>query len=104
MMPWCDDLSTCSLDQVIQSQAENRAWGSELRRKSSGLVNSRLAREITMEQYAAVREVARADAAECERRGTKLSDEIHGRSGIRLRMGTTRGTNRPEMTPSAETA
>lgn len=70
----------------MQSQAENRAWGSDLRRKSSGLVNRRLAREITMDEYTASREKARADATECERRGSTLSDEIHRRSGIRLRM------------------
>ena len=52
-----EDLSTCSLEEVITTQAENRAWSKELRLKSNALVNSRLAKAISQDEYTATRKV-----------------------------------------------
>jgi hypothetical protein len=75
-----DDLTTCSLEEVVRSQAENRAWSRELRLKSTALVNSRLAKAITLEDYAANRKLVQEEAAECSRRAAVLANELNGRA------------------------
>jgi len=72
MSLWREDFSTCTLEEVRESQAENRAWSKELRRKTNCLVNSRLANEISQAGYLAERKLAHDDAAECRRRATIL--------------------------------
>ena len=76
MSPWCDDLSTASLQEVLESQVENRAWSKELRRKTSELVNSRLAKDISQADYQANRKLADADATECQRRANMLNEHV----------------------------
>jgi len=61
-------------------QAENRAWNKELRVRATTLVNNRLAKGISMEDYAASRERAASDAAECKRRAMILLNEIDRRA------------------------
>ena len=68
-----EDLSTCSLEDVMISHAENRAWNKELRLRNTDLVNSRLAQRIG-------RLYGVADALECKRRAAILSNEITSRT------------------------
>ena len=76
---WSDDLSLYSLDEIFRSQTENRAWHKELRLKTNVLLNSRLAKQISREEYAANRQIGAADEAECKRRAAKLVNEITAR-------------------------
>jgi hypothetical protein len=77
---WPEDLSTFTLEDVIVSQAENRAWSRELRLKSTALVNSRLAKTISQDEYAANRKLSHEETAECRRRAAILVNEIIGRT------------------------
>jgi hypothetical protein len=76
MSPWSEDLSTCTLDEVLARQSENRAWSKELRKKASLLVNSRLAHDITQDDYLANRKLAHEEAAECRRRAAALETQM----------------------------
>jgi hypothetical protein len=67
------------LDEIFAVQAENRAWNKELRALASALVNTRLAKNISMEDYAASRQRATREAAECKRRAMVLLNEIERR-------------------------
>ena len=71
-----EDVTTRTLDEIIKSQAENRAWNKELRLESSALVKSRLAKVITLDEYAANRKRVQENAAECGRRAVILAKEI----------------------------
>ena len=79
MRPWSEDFAGCGLDDILQSQAENRAWSRELRRKTNSLVNSRLAKEISQEDYLASRKLAHEEATECQRRAAILEEQINWR-------------------------
>ena len=81
---WFDDLSGRTLEEVLLSEAENRAWNKALRGRAAALVGSRLAKQISLETYAKRRQQANQDAAECRRRGTILVDEIRSRRGRSL--------------------
>jgi hypothetical protein len=76
MLLWRDDFSTSSLEEVLRYQTENRAWNKELRFRSSALVNSRLANEITQDDYLTNRKQARQDTEECQRRAAILESQI----------------------------
>jgi hypothetical protein len=76
MTLWREDFSTCTLDEVLRSQAENRAWSKELRQKASSLVNHRLAKEISQADYLMGRKLADQEAVECRRRATILDAQI----------------------------
>jgi hypothetical protein len=82
MLLWRDDFSTLSLEEVLRYQIENRAWSKELRFRSSALVNSRLANEISLDDYLANRKLTRQDAEECQRRAALLESFI-ARSTVR---------------------
>ena len=82
MLPWREDFSTCSLEEVLEYQAENRAWSKELRIRSNALVNSRLANEVSQADYLTSRDLTRQDAAECQRRAAILDAQI-ARSTVR---------------------
>ena len=84
MTVWSEDFTGASVDELLRSQAENRAWNKELRLKSTALVNSRLAKDISLEEYAAHRKQANDDAAECKRRATILANEISCRGARSL--------------------
>ena len=73
-------MSAHSLDEILGMQAENRAWNKELRSQATALVNTRLAKTISLEDYAAGRQNATLQAAECKRRATALLSEIERRS------------------------
>ena len=70
----------CGLEEILKSQAENRAWSKELRRKNSELVNSRLANHITLADYAADRKLVHEETAECRRRASILDTQISRRT------------------------
>jgi hypothetical protein len=55
---------------------ENRAWSKELRGRSTALVNSRLANQITQADYLENRKRAQQDAVECQRRAAILDSHI----------------------------
>ena len=61
-------------------QAENRAWNKILRARATNLVNTRLAKTISMEDYTASRQSASSEAAECKRRAMVLLQEIERRA------------------------
>jgi len=73
MLLWREDISTCTLEEMLGLKDENRAWGKELRVKNIALVNSRLANAITQADYREDRKVGHEAAAEWQRR-TNLID------------------------------
>jgi hypothetical protein len=89
MTEWAD-LATLSVTEVIALQHETREWGKELRRDTSALVNLRLAKQIGLEEYAAGRQRAKDQTAECHHRTTMLVAEMNRRN-----IGPTKGTGRP---------
>jgi hypothetical protein len=80
MSLWREDLSTCTLEEVLAWQAENRAWSKELRSKTNSLVNGRLAHAISQDDYLANRKAMQEDAAECRRRAIILETQIMRRT------------------------
>jgi hypothetical protein len=69
---WPDDFSELSHEDVLTFMAENRAWNKRLREGTAALVNTRLAKTITQEEYASRRDLTNQDAAECKRRADML--------------------------------
>jgi hypothetical protein len=77
---WCDDdLANHTLEDILLSQTENRAWSKELRLGISDVVTSRLAKKISLEQYAVDRKRFNEDMAECRRRANVLAEVIRTR-------------------------
>jgi hypothetical protein len=76
---WPDDLTRRSLTEVLQFKSENREWNKTLRHRVTVLVNSRLAKRISLEEYALDRQLGNEDAAECSRRQIILDTEITSR-------------------------
>jgi hypothetical protein len=74
-----DALSANSLEQVLRAETENRAWSKTLRQRVTALLNSRLAKAISFEEYTVFRQQANKDAAECKQQGRILDDEIRSR-------------------------
>lgn len=85
MSTWREDFSGSSLQEVLESQAENRVWSKELRRKSTELVNSRLAKDISQADYLSNRTLADKDAIECRRRADILQRHLVRHAGSPLR-------------------
>jgi DeoR/GlpR family transcriptional regulator of sugar metabolism len=75
MPEWSEDFSEPTLEEIVRSQNENKVWAKQFRFGANALVNSRLAKHISPEEYAAKRKLANEDAAECKRRATVLADE-----------------------------
>lgn len=76
MALWSEDFSESSLEDVLRSLAENRAWSKELRNRTSALVNRRLAKDISQADYLENRKLAYEEAAECRRRATLLDAQV----------------------------
>ena len=74
-----ESLAACDLNEIFAIQVENRAWNKELRALASALVNTRLAKNISLEDYTATRQRGANDAAECKRRAMVLLNEIDRR-------------------------
>jgi len=79
MPAWPEKIEEGSLDEMFRLQASNRAWSKQLRQESQVLVNSRLAKVISMEEYSISRDLAAEKAAECRRRAEALSRLIESR-------------------------
>ena len=76
MPEWSEDFSQRSLEEIVRSLDENRAWHKDLRMKALKLVNDRLAKQVGMDEYTANRRLGQAEVAECRRRGSILVDEV----------------------------
>jgi hypothetical protein len=76
MPNWPTDLSTCTLEEIFTSEIDNRAWYKELRLLNTALVNKRLAKNISQDEYTVTRRETTEAAAECKRRGAILVREI----------------------------
>jgi len=81
---WPENIDEQSLDEMFRLQACNRAWSKQLRQESQVLVNSRLAKVISMEEYSISRDLAAQQSAECRRRAESLSQLIESRGARRL--------------------
>ena len=80
MIPfWPDKIEERNLDEMFRLQAENRAWSKQLRLEAQVLVNTRLAKTISMEEYPVSRQQAAERTEECRRRAATLSREIENR-------------------------
>jgi len=88
MSPWSEDFSASSLDDVRRSQDENRAWNKQLRLKVHALVNDRLAKNISHEDYMATRKLMQVDSTECRRRAAILDTQIVRVAGLRSIRGS----------------
>ena len=87
MSLWREDLSACTLDEVLSWLAENRAWSKELRRETNTLVNSRLANDISQADYLERRKLAHEHAAECRRRANILEAQVSRHAAVPLPRG-----------------
>jgi hypothetical protein len=76
MRPWIDDFSGCDLEEILRYQAENREWNKQLRLRTTSLVNSRLAKNVSQDDYLEGRRVLHEDAAECRSRAHILDMQI----------------------------
>jgi len=76
---WPENIEERTLDEMFRLQACNRAWSKQLRQESQVLVNSRLAKVISLEEYSSSRELAAQQVAECRRRAESLSRQIESR-------------------------
>jgi hypothetical protein len=76
MQEWTEDLSEFTSADVIRSLDENSAWCKRLRAGMSTLVNGRLARHVSLEEYARDRKIGQAFAVECKRRRSLLLHEL----------------------------
>jgi hypothetical protein len=76
-----NDVSKLSLEEVLKSLAENRAWNKRLRQETVTLVNARLSQTITLEEYAGSRRRFAEASAECRRREGILFQGLHQREG-----------------------
>ena len=82
-MPWTTDLATTTIEEVVKLQNENRAQDKETRLEIRTLVNRRLAKEITAEEYVVKRKIANQASAEFKRRSALINEELTTRSGSR---------------------
>jgi hypothetical protein len=73
---WCEGVAESGLDQLLNLQVENRAWGKDLRRQIQVIVNSRLAKQISRDEYLANRSQNLEQATECRRRSDILNMQI----------------------------
>jgi hypothetical protein len=75
MPVWSEDLSQFTVEEVVQSHDENRAWYKDLRSKVNALMDTKLAKQISPEEYSTALKPLKDDLAECERRGRILRKE-----------------------------
>ena len=83
MALWLEDFSKRSMEELVRSVIENRAWSKELRLSTGVLVSSRLAKQIGADEYATTRRLTNESVAECKRRGIILMNEIRTRESER---------------------
>jgi len=71
-----ETLSTLSNTEVVVLQDENRQWNKDLRQRMADLVDSRMAQQISFEEYTATRKATKEEAAECEEQLSVLRTEM----------------------------
>jgi hypothetical protein len=71
-----ESLSTLSNTEVVLLQDENRQWNKDLRQRMADLVDSRMAQQISYEEYTATRKATKDEAAECEEQLSVLRMEM----------------------------
>jgi hypothetical protein len=76
MRPWNQDFSGCGLEDILRFQAANREWSKQLRVSISALVNRRLAKSLSQDEYLAGRKLLKEDAAECQSRAAVLEAQV----------------------------
>jgi hypothetical protein len=86
MSVWIEEFANSSLEEVIERQAENRAWSKDLRLRNTSLVTSRLAKLINQADYVDARKFIQQDTAECQRRGILLHRQITRCRGLAFDM------------------
>jgi hypothetical protein len=89
MSGWSERLTEYTPAEIASLANENRAWYKELRRRASALVNSKLAKQIGSDEYAAGRQVGNEAVAECKRRGQILASEMMTRACTNYHSQTT---------------
>ncbi|MBL8230755.1 MAG: hypothetical protein JNL98_19840 [Bryobacterales bacterium] len=89
MAAWAEDLTVCTTEEILQAQEKNREWSKALRSERAALVNDRLKKEISSEQYAAHRSKVGEEERECRRRAGKLLQEIDVRTRYQSGRGRT---------------
>ena len=62
-----EEVTTNTLKTIHRSFDENRAWSKELRFRTTALIDRRLAKCITHEEYTSGRRLVDGDLAECRR-------------------------------------
>ena len=73
---WSDEIAGLSRRELSDMVAENRAWGKHLRERTQALVHARLAKTISLAEYAAGRALNNADSIECGRRRDLLTRSL----------------------------
>jgi hypothetical protein len=63
-----EELATLSEAELTRLRIENRAWSKEIRKCMTALVNSRIANQISHEEYSASRKAVKDDREECDRK------------------------------------
>jgi hypothetical protein len=76
MRPWTDDFSGYGMDDILRFQAANREWSKRLRAQTSTLVNQRLAKNVSQDEYLANRKLLHEDVAECRSRADILEAQV----------------------------
>ena len=76
---WTGELPQRSLEEVLQTKAENSQWSKSLRKQLTALVDNRLAKRISQDEYELDRQQHNQDTAECKRRHVLLDDELNHR-------------------------
>ena len=74
-----EDFQGLSIEELLRSQAENRAWHKELRAKTAELIKTRLGKTISHLEYIELRNAAANETTECTRRATMLTSELSSR-------------------------
>jgi len=62
--------------ELLTTQTENRVWSKELRLKTAALINRRLAKDISRDEYMAFRQLTDESTAECRRRSNVLLQRL----------------------------
>ena len=86
MPVWSEDLSQFTVEEVVLAQRENRAWYKELQCKVAALIDTKLAKQISPEEYANEHNPLKVELAECKRRGRILGNEPMSRKHHKPRL------------------
>ena len=76
MHAWSRDFSGCGLEEILRFRAANREWSKQLRFRANSLVNRRLAKTISQDEYLAARKGFDEETVECRSRAEVLEAEL----------------------------